>query len=84
MISNALKLYSQKRSIKIEYAAPYMHRKNKMTKRCWKNLATMKDALLIDNGLPMNFWAEAMNTSNYLRNRLPIKCCKHIIIPKEV
>lgn len=44
----------------------------------------MKDSLLIDSGLPINFWAEAMDTSNYLRNRLPTKRAdKTIIIPEE-
>ena len=30
----------------------------------------MKDSLLIDSGLTNQFWAEAMDTANYLRNRL--------------
>ena len=30
----------------------------------------IKDSLFIDSRLPVNFWAEAIDTSNYLRNRL--------------
>lgn len=30
----------------------------------------MKDSILINNGLPNNFWAEAMKKANYLCNRL--------------
>ena len=30
----------------------------------------MKDSLLIDSGLTVNFWVESMDTSNYLRNKL--------------
>lgn len=45
---------------------------------------TMKDSLLIDSGLPNNFWAEAMETSNYIRNRLPTKSMNHgKLIPEE-
>lgn len=33
----------------------------------------MKGALLVDSALPPEFWAEAMDTANYLRNRLPTK-----------
>ena len=45
----------------------------------------MKDSLLIDNKLPNQFWAETIDTANYLRNRLPTRriADKTIIIPKE-
>lgn len=76
-----LKLYCQKRSIKIRYAAPYIHEKNKMAKRCWRILAIIKNALLINSGFLVNFWAEAMDISNYLQNKLSIKCFKRTIIP---
>lgn len=64
-ISNALKLYCQKRGIKIGYAAPYIYKENGMAERCWKTLATMKDALLIDSGLPINCFA---GQGNYFHN----------------
>lgn len=44
----------------------------------------MKDFLLIDSGLPIQFWAEAMDTINYLQNKLLIRCINRaIIIPKK-
>lgn len=43
----------------------------------------MKDVLLIDSGLPINFWAEAMDTSNYLWNKLSTKYFKCIVILEE-
>lgn len=45
----------------------------------------MKDSLLIDSGLPNQFWAEAMDTANYLRNRLPTRrtADRAVIIPEE-
>lgn len=44
----------------------------------------MKDSLKIDGGLPLNFWAEAMDTSNYLRHRLPTRRTNNItVIPEE-
>lgn len=54
-ISNALKLYCQERSIKIGYAALYMHEENGMAERFWKTLITLKDVLLIDSSLLVNF-----------------------------
>lgn len=47
-------------------------------------MVTMKDSLLIDSGLLNNFWAEAMETANYLRNRLPTRSKNHgKVIPRE-
>lgn len=61
-----------------------MHEKNGIAEQCWKMLAQMKNSLLIDNELPIQFLARAMNTANYLQNRLPIKCIdKAVIILKE-
>ena len=79
--SNALKLYCQERSIKIRYVVSYMYKENGMAERCWRTLAIMKDALLINSGFLVNFWAEAIDTSNYLQNRLSTKCSKCIVIP---
>ena len=60
-----------------------MHKENGIAERCWRTLAQMKDSLLIDSGLPTQFWAEAMDTANYLRNRLPTRRTKTVIIPEE-
>ncbi len=44
----------------------------------------MQDALLIDSELPIDFWAKAMKTANYLRNQLPTKARGHgEVIPEE-
>lgn len=83
-ISNALKEFCNQRGIAIKYASPYVHEETGLAERGWKILATMKDSLLIDSGLPNNFWAEAMETANYLRNRLPTKSRNHgELIPEE-
>lgn len=40
--------------------------------------------MLIDSGLPNGFWAEAMETANYSRNRLPTRTKSHgEVIPEE-
>ena len=44
---------------------------------------TMKNALLIDNSLSLKFWAEFMDTANYLHNWLPTKSQKRELIPEE-
>lgn len=42
-----------------------MHEKNSLAKKSWQTIITMKDLLLLNNRLLLNFWAEAMDT-NYL------------------
>lgn len=83
LISNVLKFYCQEKSIKIRYTAPYMDKKNRMTKRYKKTLGIMTDVLLIDSTFLTNFWAKTIDTLNYLQNRLLTKCFRCIFIPKE-
>lgn len=83
-ISKKLRLFCEKRGIAIKYAAPYVHEENGLAERGWRTIVTMKDAMLIDSKLPNGFWAEAMETANYLRNRLPTRSKSHgEVIPEE-
>lgn len=65
-ISTKLKDFCKKKGITIKYAALYMHEENGVAKQGWRTIVTMKDSLLIDSGLLLEFWAEAMDTANYL------------------
>ena len=76
-ISATLKEFCSQRGIAIKYAPPYLHEEKGLAERGWKTLATMKDSLLIDSGFPDSFWAEAMETSNYLQNRLSTRSRNH-------
>lgn len=64
-------IFCEKPGITIRYTAPYVHDKNGLPQRGWRTIDTMKDSMLIDSGLPNGFWTEAMETANYLQNRLP-------------
>ena len=83
-ISTKLKSFCEKRGIVIKYVAPYMHEENRLAERGWRTIVTMKDSMLINSGLPNGFWAEAMETANYLQNRLPTRSKNHEeVISKE-
>lgn len=43
----------------------------------------MKDSLLINSGLFLEFWAEVIDTANYFRNRLPTRSQKSKLIPEK-
>lgn len=83
IISAKLKTFCEGKGIPIKYVAPYMHEENGIAERSWRTIATMKDSLLIDSGLPVEFWADAMDTANYLRNRLPTRCQHGELILEE-
>ena len=82
-ISIQLRVFFEKREIVLKYATLYMHEENGLAERGWRTTVTMKDSLLLDSGLPLDFWAEAIDTANYLRNRLPTKSQKRELIPNE-
>ena len=83
-ILTKLRLFREKRGTAIKYAVPYVHEENGLAERGWRTIVTMKDSMLIDSVLPNGFWAEAMETANYLRNRLPTRSKNHgEMIPEE-
>lgn len=43
----------------------------------------MKDLLVVDNGFPLEFLAEAMDTTNYLQNRVLTNSQRGELIPEE-
>ena len=43
----------------------------------------MKDSLLVDSSHPLEFWAEVIDTVNYLQNRLSTKSQRKELIPEE-
>ncbi len=83
-VSIKLRDFCKERKIQIRYATPYLHKENGLAERGWRTLVTMKDELLIDSKLPVDFWTEAMETVNYLRNLLPTRTKGHgEVIPEE-
>lgn len=84
-ISIKLRKFCDKQKIIIKYVTSYLHEENGLAKHRWKILVTMKDSLLIDSGLPNDFWAKVIETSNYLQNRLPTRSQGYgKLVPEEV
>lgn len=52
---------------------PYNPQQNGVAERKNRTLLDLARCLLLENGLPSSFWAEAVETANYLRNRCPSK-----------
>jgi transposase InsO family protein len=58
--------------ITVEFTVHYTPEQNGVAERLNRTLITIAKALLFDAQLPPMFWGEAVNTANYLRNRLLI------------
>lgn len=43
----------------------------------------MKSFLLINSGLPLEFWLEAIDITHYLQNQLPIKSQKKELVSEK-
>ncbi|GBM98016.1 Retrovirus-related Pol polyprotein from transposon TNT 1-94 [Araneus ventricosus] len=67
------KHYLVKNGIKRERTCAYTPQMNGIAERENRTLVSMARCLLLQSGLPMKFWAEAINCAVYIRNRCPAR-----------
>jgi transposase InsO family protein len=67
---SAVEQYLILNGIKHQLSVPYCPQQNGLAERKTRYLVEATRCLLIDSGLAKRFWAEAVNTSNYLQNRI--------------
>lgn len=65
-ISVKVWLFCKKRDIVLRYIAPYVYEQNRTAEQIWLTIIIMKDSIFIDSDLPKGFWAETIETVNYL------------------
>ena len=65
--------YLKSKGITRRLTVPYNTEQNGVAERKNRTLLETARCLLLDARLPDSFWAEAVNTANYVRNRLPTK-----------
>jgi len=64
--------FLKKRGIIRRLTVPYCPQQNGVAERR-NRIVEMARCLLLQSGLPPSFWAEAVNTANYIRSRCPSK-----------
>lgn len=65
--------YLKERGIKRRLTVPYNREQNGTSERKNRTLFDAARCLLLESNLPNIFWAEAVNTANYLKNRSPTR-----------
>lgn len=63
----------KRRASLFERSAPYTPEQNGAAERLNRVLIEKVRAMLLDSGLPMKYWAEAVVAANFQRNRTPIQ-----------
>ncbi|UYV73744.1 hypothetical protein LAZ67_11000678, partial [Cordylochernes scorpioides] len=72
-INRSLEEYFKTKGIKHEKTCNYSPRSNGIAERANRTLLDKARTLLSDGGLPVQFWAEAISTAEYLHNITPNK-----------
>jgi hypothetical protein len=70
-LCNELESYLEKHGIKHEMTVAYTPEQNGVAERRNRTLVEMARCMMIQSQLSPSFWAEAISTANYLRNRCP-------------
>ena len=65
--------YCAQHGIRHEVTPPYSPQSNGVAERKILTLKEMMYAMLISSGLPQNMWGEAILSTNYLLNKVPLK-----------
>jgi len=75
--------YLQSRQINHETSTPYTPQQNGLAERVNRTLIEKARALISHAGLAKSYWAEAVSTAAYLKNRTPTRSLKGDITPYE-
>jgi transposase InsO family protein len=70
---NKLINYLKLEGIQLQTSVPYSPSQNGVAERKNRSIVEMAKCMLLDAGLPQQYWGEAVMTAVYLQNRLPTK-----------
>lgn len=71
-INDSLKSFCSNKGISLETSVRYTPEQNGAAERLNRTLMEKVRPMLSESGLPKKYWAEALATANYVRNRSPV------------
>ncbi|XP_028779846.1 uncharacterized protein LOC114736223 [Neltuma alba] len=75
-INNDLKCFLREKGIVHETSCPYTPEQNGIVERKHRTLIQVARGLIIQSGVPINYWGECVKMACFLVNRLPSKILK--------
>ena len=82
-MSREFEAYLNDRGIHHELTAPYSPAQNGVSERANRTLMESARAMMAKAGLPEKYWAEAVSTAAYLKNRVPTRSVAEKKTPYE-
>lgn len=76
--SKAFVDYCKSNGIQRELTVPYSPQQNGIAERLNRTLMEMARSIMYHSGVPMSFWAEALSSAVYIRNRCPTAALKDV------
>ena len=83
-LSTDFETYLKKKGIQHELSVPYSPQQNGVAERMNRTLVETARSMLAHAGLPDTYWAEAVETAAYIRNRVPTSAISGNKTPLEV
>ena len=82
-LSEDFKKYLESKDVHHELTVPYSPEQNGVAERMNRTLVESARTLIAHAGLPDCYWAEAISTTAYVRNRMPTNALKEPVTPYE-
>ena len=76
--------YLVEKGIHHETSIPYTPEQNGVAERLNRTLCEKAKAMMVHAGLDDRYWAEAVQTATYIKNRLPTRSLEHNVTPYEL
>jgi len=81
--NNTWEDYQKSHGLIFEFTTSYAHQQNGAAKRSMCPILDRTQSALAESGLPLKFWAEAVQTVVYVRNFIP-SSQQPMIVPAEI
>jgi hypothetical protein len=81
-VNNNFTSYCTTQGIQMQHTVPYTLQQNVVVERKKRTLKEMANCMIQSKGLSLKYWAEAINSTNYIVNLTPTKAIKNIT-PEE-
>jgi hypothetical protein len=82
--SQAFSKFLQAHNVSNELTVPYTPQENGVFDRANRTIVEQARAMLHDVDLPIRFWAKAVSTAIYLKNRSPRSALPNGLLPQEL